>query len=61
MHEPTIIRVEFNDHGAKTGMTFSDGDQQRGPDAVLIRRPLIGPLTVRLGVSGTAPSVELLE
>ena len=24
MHEPTITRVEFNDHGAKTRMTLSD-------------------------------------
>jgi hypothetical protein len=24
MHEPTIVRVEFHDHGAKTRMTFSD-------------------------------------
>jgi uncharacterized protein YndB with AHSA1/START domain len=25
MHEPTITRVEFHDHGAKTRMTLSDG------------------------------------
>ena len=25
MHEPTVVRVEFHDHGAKTRMTFSDG------------------------------------
>ena len=25
MHEPTIVRVEFHDHGAKTRMTLSDG------------------------------------
>jgi uncharacterized protein YndB with AHSA1/START domain len=25
MHEPTILRVEFHDHGAKTRMTLSDG------------------------------------
>jgi uncharacterized protein YndB with AHSA1/START domain len=24
MHEPTTVRVEFHDHGAKTRMTFSD-------------------------------------
>jgi uncharacterized protein YndB with AHSA1/START domain len=24
MHEPTIVRVEFHDHGAKTRMTLSD-------------------------------------
>jgi uncharacterized protein YndB with AHSA1/START domain len=25
MHEPTIVRVEFHDHGAKTRVTLSDG------------------------------------
>jgi uncharacterized protein YndB with AHSA1/START domain len=25
MHEPTLLRVEFHDHGAKTRMTLSDG------------------------------------
>jgi uncharacterized protein YndB with AHSA1/START domain len=25
MHEPTVTRVEFHDHGAKTRMTLSDG------------------------------------
>jgi len=25
MHEPTIVRVEFHDHGEKTRMTLSDG------------------------------------
>jgi uncharacterized protein YndB with AHSA1/START domain len=25
MHEPTIVRVQFHDHGAKTRMTLSDG------------------------------------
>ena len=25
MHEPTILRVEFHDHGSKTRMTLSDG------------------------------------
>jgi uncharacterized protein YndB with AHSA1/START domain len=25
MHEPTVVRVEFHDHGAKTRMTLSDG------------------------------------
>lgn len=25
MREPTVVRVEFHDHGAKTRMTFSDG------------------------------------
>jgi uncharacterized protein YndB with AHSA1/START domain len=25
MHEPTVIRVEFHDHSAKTRMTLSDG------------------------------------
>lgn len=24
MHEPTVVRVEFHDHGAKTRMTLSD-------------------------------------
>jgi uncharacterized protein YndB with AHSA1/START domain len=30
MHEPTITRVEFNDHGAKTRMTLSDGPYPAG-------------------------------
>src|SRR3954468_22456135 len=25
MHRPTVVRVEFHDHGGKTRMTFSDG------------------------------------
>jgi uncharacterized protein YndB with AHSA1/START domain len=25
MHEPTVVRVEFHDHGNKTRMTLSDG------------------------------------
>jgi uncharacterized protein YndB with AHSA1/START domain len=25
MHEPTVVRLEFHDHGAKTRMTLSDG------------------------------------
>jgi hypothetical protein len=24
MHEPTVVRVEFHDHGAKTRMTLTD-------------------------------------
>jgi len=32
MHEPTITRVEFNDHGAKTRMTLSDGPYPAGRD-----------------------------
>ena len=34
IHEPTITRVEFHDHGAKTRMTLSDGPlppEGRGP------------------------------
>ena len=34
MHEPTVVRVEFHDHGAKTRMTLSDGPMPpagRGP------------------------------
>jgi uncharacterized protein YndB with AHSA1/START domain len=34
MHEPTVTRVEFHDHGAKTRMTLSDGPfppEGRGP------------------------------
>jgi uncharacterized protein YndB with AHSA1/START domain len=34
MHEPTVVRVEFHDHGAKTRMTLSDGPYPpagRGP------------------------------
>jgi uncharacterized protein YndB with AHSA1/START domain len=27
MHEPTVVRVEFHDHGAKTRMTLSDSPQ----------------------------------
>ena len=30
MHEPTITRVEFHDHGAKTRMTLSDGPYPGG-------------------------------
>jgi Activator of Hsp90 ATPase homolog 1-like protein len=25
MHEPTVVRVEFHDHGAKTRVTLTDG------------------------------------
>jgi uncharacterized protein YndB with AHSA1/START domain len=32
MHEPTIVRVEFHDHGAKTRMTLSDGPYPVGRD-----------------------------
>ena len=32
MHEPTITRVEFHDHGAKTRMTLSDGPYPAGHD-----------------------------
>ena len=32
MHEPTILRVEFHDHGAKTRMTLSDGPYPAGRD-----------------------------
>jgi uncharacterized protein YndB with AHSA1/START domain len=34
MHEPTITRVEFIDHGAKTRMTLSDGPYPAGRDHV---------------------------
>ena len=30
MHEPTLTRVEFHDHGAKTRMTLSDGPYPAG-------------------------------
>ena len=30
MHEPTLLRVEFHDHGAKTRMTLSDGPYPAG-------------------------------
>jgi uncharacterized protein YndB with AHSA1/START domain len=30
MHEPTILRVELRDHGAKTRMTLSDGPYPAG-------------------------------
>src|SRR5256885_1026892 len=30
MHEPTVVRVEFQDHGAKTRMTLSDGPYPSG-------------------------------
>jgi uncharacterized protein YndB with AHSA1/START domain len=30
MHEPTIVRVELHDHGAKTRMTLSDGPYPGG-------------------------------
>ena len=32
MHEPTITRVEFHDHGAKTRMTLNDGPYPAGRD-----------------------------
>ena len=31
MHEPTVVRVEFHDHGTKTRMTLSDGPYPRRP------------------------------
>lgn len=30
MHEPTVVRVEFHDHGTKTRMTLSDGPYPAG-------------------------------
>jgi uncharacterized protein YndB with AHSA1/START domain len=30
MHEPTVVRVEFHDHGAKTRMALSDGPYPHG-------------------------------
>ena len=30
MHEPTVVRVEFHDHGDKTRMTLSDGPYPDG-------------------------------
>jgi uncharacterized protein YndB with AHSA1/START domain len=30
MHEPTVVRVEFHDHGTKTRMTLSDGPYPGG-------------------------------
>jgi uncharacterized protein YndB with AHSA1/START domain len=30
MDEPTVVRVEFHDHGAKTRMSLSDGPYPRG-------------------------------
>jgi uncharacterized protein YndB with AHSA1/START domain len=30
MHQPTVVRVEFHDHGAKTRMTLSDGPYPAG-------------------------------
>jgi uncharacterized protein YndB with AHSA1/START domain len=30
IHEPTITRVEFHDHGARTRMTLSDGPYPQG-------------------------------
>src|SRR4051794_30155941 len=30
MHEPTVLRVEFHDHGDKTRMTLSDGPYPAG-------------------------------
>ncbi len=32
IHEPTITRVEFHDHGASTRMTVSDGTYPHGGD-----------------------------
>jgi uncharacterized protein YndB with AHSA1/START domain len=33
MHEPTVVRVELHDHGAKTRMTLSDSPQPDGSHA----------------------------
>ena len=30
MHEPTVVRVEFHDHGDKTRMTLTDGPYPEG-------------------------------
>jgi hypothetical protein len=30
LHQPTVVRVEFHDHGAKTRMTLSDGPYPGG-------------------------------
>jgi uncharacterized protein YndB with AHSA1/START domain len=30
MHEPTVVRIELHDHGAKTRMTLSDGPYPAG-------------------------------
>jgi uncharacterized protein YndB with AHSA1/START domain len=30
MHEPTVVRIEFHDHGEKTRMTLSDGPYPGG-------------------------------
>ena len=30
MHEPTVVRVEFHDHGDKTRMTLTDGPYPAG-------------------------------
>jgi uncharacterized protein YndB with AHSA1/START domain len=30
MHEPTVVRVEFHDHGDKTQMTLTDGPYPAG-------------------------------
>ena len=30
MHDPTVVRVEFHDHGAKTRVTLSDGPYPSG-------------------------------
>ncbi len=30
MHEPTVLRLEFHDHGGKTRMTMSDGPYPAG-------------------------------
>jgi uncharacterized protein YndB with AHSA1/START domain len=32
MHQPTVVRVEFHDHGAKTRMTLTDGPYPTGPE-----------------------------
>jgi hypothetical protein len=32
MHDPTVVRVEFHDHGAKTRVTLSDGPYPSGSE-----------------------------
>ena len=32
MHDPTLVRVEFHDHGAKTRVTLSDGPYPSGSE-----------------------------
>jgi uncharacterized protein YndB with AHSA1/START domain len=50
MHEPTVVRVEFHDHGAKTRITLSDGPYPGGAShAAAGYEAALDKLTAHLG------------